>query len=201
MDTHKPKIYIIDDDDAMRSSLRWLIESENYAVHTFPSAEDFLNHQPLEKTGCIITDIRMSGLSGLELYKKLTEMNCALPVIMITGHGDVAMAVKALKDGVYDFIEKPFDDRVLLDRIEQAIQNSIRKTEQQSLKQDIGTHYTSMTKREKEVMDKIVSGLSNKDIAEILDISIKTVEIHRSRVMEKMQAGSLAALVRMSLYL
>lgn len=201
METQDAKVYIIDDDEAMRNSLCWLIESENYQVHAFSSAESFLEQQPYENIGCIITDIRMSGISGLELYKKLTEMNCNLPVIMITGHGDVAMAVKALKDGVYDFIEKPFNDRVLLDRIEQAIQNSLHQTEQLSLKQDIESRYASMTKREKEVMDKIVVGLSNKDIADVLDISIKTVEIHRSRVMEKMQASSLAGLVRMSLYL
>ena len=140
-------------------------------------------------------------MSGLELYKILKEKNCNLPVIMITGHGDVAMAVNALKDGIYDFIEKPFDNKVLLDRIKQALQQSLTSQEELASRKQFISRFETLTNREKEVMDKIVHGLSNKEMATELDISIKTIEVHRSRVMEKMNATSLASLVRMSINL
>ena len=192
-------VYIIDDDQAMRDSLLWLIESEDYQVKTFYNAASFLDNLPVESVGCIITDIRMPEMSGLELYKALNEKKCNLPVIMITGHGDVAMAVNALKDGVFDFIEKPFENRVLLDRIKEASQQCITNQEEKTSRKQIESLFETLTKREQEVMDKIVQGLSNKEMATELDISIKTIEVHRSRVMDKMNATSLASLVRMSI--
>jgi len=163
MDNQDFCIYIIDDDKGMRDSLTWLVKSVGYQACAFENAESFLNNIPDNKLGCIITDIRMPGLSGLALYKKLQKIQFQLPVIIITGHGDISIAVNALK------VEKPFSDEVILESIRLA------------------------------VMHKIVAGMSNKQIAAALNISIKTVEVHRSRVMDKMQAGSLAALVRMSL--
>ncbi|MDH5573467.1 MAG: response regulator FixJ [Gammaproteobacteria bacterium] len=199
MNKQEMTVHIIDDDPATRDSLQWLIEAEDYQVRTFSNALSFLDNLPDETVGCILTDIRMPEMSGLELYQALKEKSCSLPVIMITGHGDVAMAVNALKDGVYDFIEKPFDNRHLLERIEQALQQSLTTQEDLAARQEIEARFETLTKREQEVMDKIVQGLSNKEMALELDISIKTIEVHRSRVMEKMNAPSLASLVRMSI--
>jgi len=192
-------IYIIDDDKGMRDSLTWLVKSVNYETAAFENAEAFLDNIPSRKLGCVIADIRMPGISGLALYKKLEQMKFQLPVIIITGHGDITMAVSALKDGVFDFVEKPFDDEVILESIRMAVQFCQHQQEQRSIYEMLNTRFETLTSREKEVMEKIVLGMSNKQIAATLNISIKTVEVHRSRVMEKMQAASLAALVRMSL--
>ncbi|VAX14162.1 Tetrathionate reductase two-component response regulator [hydrothermal vent metagenome] len=199
MDKHDFCIYIIDDDKGMRDSLTWLVKSSNYDAVAFENAESFIENLPDNQLGCVIADIRMPGMSGLELYQKLVQMNFQMPVIIITGHGDISMAVKALKDGIFDFVEKPFDDRVILDSISMAIRYCKNQREQRSIQEMLHERFETLTSREKEVMDKIVLGLSNKQIAARLNISIKTVEVHRSRVMEKMQADSLAALVRMSL--
>ncbi len=192
-------IYIIDDDKGMRGSLTWLVKSVGYEASAFENAESFIDNIPDNKLGCIIADIRMPGISGLELYKKLQKMQFQLPVIIITGHGDISIAVKALKDGVFDFVEKPFDDEVILESIRQAVQYCEYQQEQHSIHNMLSERFDTLTSREKEVMEKIVLGMSNKQIAAALNISIKTVEVHRSRVMDKMQASSLAALVRMSL--
>ncbi len=199
MDKQRFCIYIIDDDKGMRDSLTWLVKSSGYDAASFASAESFINNISDNKLGCVIADIRMPGMSGLELYQQLSQMDFHMPVIIITGHGDISMAVKALKDGIFDFVEKPFDDKIILDSIRMAIQYCKHQQEQHSIHEMLRTRFESLTSREKEVMDKIVLGLSNKQIAATLNISIKTVEVHRSRVMEKMQANSLAALVRMSL--
>ncbi len=199
MDNQHFCIYIIDDDKGMRDSLTWLVRSSGYESAAFENAESFLNNIPEQALGCVIADIRMPGLSGLELYQKLSQMQFQLPMIIITGHGDISMAVKALKDGVFDFVEKPFDDKVILDSINMAVQYCEHHQEQRSIHEMLTARFETLTAREKEVMDKIVLGMSNKQIAAALNISIKTVEVHRSRVMEKMQASSLAALVRMSL--
>lgn len=199
MDKHDFCIYIIDDDEGMRNSLSWLLTSSGYDTIAFENAESFIENIPANDLGCIIADIRMPGMSGLELYQWLSEMNFHLPVIIITGHGDISIAVKALKDGIFDFVEKPFDDKIILDSIHMAIQCCKNQQAQRSLQQMLCDRFETLTSREKEVMDKIVLGLSNKQIAATLNISIKTVEVHRSRVMEKMQADSLAELVRMSL--
>ena len=192
-------IYIIDDDKGIRDSLTWLIKSVGYETDAFENAESFIANIPDRKLGCVIADIRMPGMSGLKLYKKLELMQFQLPVIIITGHGDISMAVNALKDGVFDFVEKPFDDEVILESIRLAVQVCEHEQEQRSIHEMLSARFKSLTSREKQVMEKIAQGLSNKQIAAALNISIKTVEVHRSRVMEKMQADSLAALVRMSL--
>ena len=194
-------IYIIDDDRGMRESLTWLVKSSGYQAFAFDSAEAFLARLPGDTLGCIIADIRMAGISGLELHDRLRQKQFPLPMIIITGHGDVAMAVKALKDGVFDFVEKPFDDTAILESIHSAVQHCEHRQEERSMQEMLRGRFETLTGREKEVMDKIVLGLSNKQIAAALGISIKTVEVHRARVMEKMQASSLAALVRMSLKL
>jgi len=199
MDNQDFCIYIIDDDKGMRDSLTWLVKSVGYQACAFENAESFLNNIPDNKLGCIITDIRMPGLSGLALYKKLQKIQFQLPVIIITGHGDISIAVNALKDGVFDFVEKPFSDEVILESIRLAVQYCEHQQEQHSIHNMLCARFASLTSREEEVMHKIVAGMSNKQIAAALNISIKTVEVHRSRVMDKMQAGSLAALVRMSL--
>ncbi|HEB55921.1 MAG TPA: response regulator transcription factor [Gammaproteobacteria bacterium] len=199
MDKQRFCIYIIDDDKGMRDSLTWLVKSSGYDAAAFENAESFIDKLSDNKLGCVIADIRMPGMSGLELYQKLLQMDFHMPVIIITGHGDISMAVKALKDGIFDFVEKPFDDRIILDSIRMAIQYCKHQQEQHSIHEMLRERFEMLTSREKEVMDKIVLGLSNKQIAATLNISIKTVEVHRSRVMEKMQASSLAALVRMSL--
>ncbi|VAX09087.1 Tetrathionate reductase two-component response regulator [hydrothermal vent metagenome] len=201
MDNQDFCIYIIDDDKGMRDSLAWLVKSDGYNAATFENAECFLDNLPGKELGCVIADIRMPGISGLELYQKLTQMEFQIPVIIITGHGDISMAVKALKDGVFDFVEKPFDDKIILDSIRMAVKFCEHHQEQHSIYEMLNDRFETLTSREKEVMDKIVLGMSNKQIAAALSISIKTVEVHRSRVMEKMQASSLAALVRMSLKL
>jgi len=199
MDNQHFCIYIIDDDKGMRDSLTWLVKSADYDAARFETAESFLENIPDHRLGCVIADIRMPGMSGLDLYQKLSQMDFPMPVIIITGHGDISMAVKALKDGVFDFVEKPFDDKVILDSIRMAVQYCEHQQEQRSIHEMLSTRFETLTSREKEVMDKIVLGMSNKQIAAALNISIKTVEVHRSRVMEKMQASSLAALVRMSI--
>ncbi|HEB87105.1 MAG TPA: response regulator transcription factor [Gammaproteobacteria bacterium] len=199
MDKQHFCIYIIDDDKGMRDSLAWLVKSSGYDAASFENAESFIENITEHKLGCVIADIRMPGMSGLALYQKLSQMNFHMPVIIITGHGDISMAVKALKDGIFDFVEKPFDDKTILDSIHMAIQYCKHQQEQHSIHEMLRDRFETLTSREKEVMDKIVLGLSNKQIAAALNISIKTVEVHRSRVMEKMQADSLAALVRMSL--
>ncbi|NOZ36998.1 MAG: response regulator transcription factor [Gammaproteobacteria bacterium] len=199
MDKQHFCIYIIDDDKGMRDSLTWLVKSSGYDAVAFENAESFIENLPDNKLGCVIADIRMPGMSGLKLYQKLSEMDFQMPVIIITGHGDISIAVKALKDGIFDFVEKPFDDKVILDSISMAIHYCKNQQEQHSIQEMLRERFKTLTSREKEVMDKIVLGLSNKQIAASLNISIKTVEVHRSRVMDKMEADSLAALVRMSL--
>jgi len=199
MDKQPFCIYIIDDDRGMRDSLTWLVKSSGYDAIAFENAESLIENLPDNKLGCVIADIRMPGMSGLKLYQKLSQMDFRMPVIIITGHGDISIAVKALKDGIFDFVEKPFDDKVILDSISMAILYCKNQQEQHSIQEMLRERFNTLTSREKEVMDKIVLGLSNKQIAASLNISIKTVEVHRSRVMDKMQAASLAALVRMSL--
>lgn len=192
-------VYVIDDDDAFRDSLVWLLESSQYAVHPFGSAEAFLDVASPHMSGCVIADVRMSGITGLELYRRLQAAGIDLPTIIVTGHGDVPMAVMAFRDGVVDFIEKPLDDQYVLERIEFCL-NKARETAQlRKQAGDFSRRYESLTQREKEVLEYIVTGKLNKQIADLMDISIKTVEVHRSRVMEKMQVMNVAELVSQNL--
>lgn len=192
-----PTVYIVDDDEAVRESLGLLLESVDQISSSFPSATHFLDAYHDDMAGCMVLDIRMPGMNGMELQKKLSDMNSILPIIFVTGHGDVPMAVEAIQQGAIDFIQKPYREQDLLDKINKALnldnqQRAVLK-EQLSINERIAT----LTPREKQVMDMMIEGNANKVIAIDLGISQRTVEIHRSRVMEKMNTHSLAHLVRM----
>jgi FixJ family two-component response regulator len=190
------RVYIVDDDEAMRDSLAWLLESQGLAVSSYAAAEDFLAACGEDMAGCIVLDVRMPGMSGLELYEKLNARRCSLPVIFITGHGDVPMAVSALKKGAVDFIEKPFNDKELLRVIGECLERE-RTTRAQRLREgEAGRRLASLTEREREVMDLVLAGKLNKQIADVLNISIKTVEVHRARIMDKMAVRTVAELVQ-----
>jgi len=189
-------VFVVDDDDAVRESLSWLISSIGLKVETYPSAQDFLDSFIPEKHGCLIVDVRMPGMNGLELQRKLADKATCLPVIVITGHGDVQMAVRAMKDGAFDFVEKPFNDNTIIEHVEKAVRECKNRRSKESLKQEIQSLIALLTPRENEIMDMIVNGETNKSIARNLSISDKTVEAHRAKVMEKMQSSSLAELMR-----
>jgi FixJ family two-component response regulator len=193
----KSTVFIVDDDQAIRHAMELLMRSVGLDYEIFHSADDFLTGFSDDKPGCLVLDIRMPGLGGLELQDKLIEMGSSLPIIFITGHGDVPMAVDAMQKGAVDFIQKPFRDQDLLDRIGEALQtDQDRRTKRQKYAEVHG-RISKLTKREREVLDLVVTGKPNKVIAYELGVSQRTVEIHRARVMEKMQARSLADLVRM----
>ena len=197
--SNKGVVFIVDDDEAMRNSLRWLIESVGRTVETYESARAFLEIHYPGRSGCLLLDVRMPGMSGLELQSQLESHDIRLPVIILTGHGDVGMAVKAMKAGALDFIEKPFDDELLLAAIEKALTEDAEKREERASRAEILARMSQLTKRESQVMEMVTNGKSNKEIAAELNVSAKTVEAHRAHVMEKMQAGSLAELVRMAM--
>ncbi|MCU7893407.1 MAG: response regulator transcription factor [Candidatus Thiodiazotropha sp. (ex Ustalcina ferruginea)] len=183
----------------MRNSLKWLIESVSMQVETFESADAFINSYYPGRSGCLLLDVRMPGMSGLELQEYLRANQIAIPVIIITGHGDVPMAVRAMKSGAIDFIEKPFNDELLLESIRHALALDVRQRDMQSQRAEIATRLARLTPREHEVMVMVTNGKANKEIATSLGVSAKTVEAHRARVMEKMEADSLAELVRMAI--
>ncbi|MFV1984514.1 MAG: response regulator transcription factor [Thiohalomonadales bacterium] len=191
----KATVYIVDDDQAVRDSLSWLIESININVEVYSSAQEFLDKYTPDNPGCLIADVRMPGISGLELQKILNEKKFTIPIILITGHGDVPMAVRALKNGAVDFIEKPFNDQVLLERVNQCLEkDQNERIENKDLQSKISLLAT-LSPREREVLDQVVIGKQNKIIAADLGISNKTVEAHRANVMDKMRVSSLADLV------
>jgi len=192
-------VYIVDDDDAVRDSLCFLLKSVGITGNGFSSGNEFLEAYDPGWQGCILLDIRMPGISGMEVQRQLAERSCPLPIIFITGHGDIPMAVEAMHLGAYDFIQKPFHDQELLDRIQQALTTYRESQDELTLRKDVQEHYEKLTPREKEVMEAVVRGHANKVIAMDLELSQRTVEIHRARVMEKMQARSLASLVKYSL--
>ncbi len=194
-------IFVVDDDAAMRHSLAWLMESAGLPVQTFASAEDFLAQvDPWQvRMGCLLLDVRMPGMSGLELQAHLARDEVGLPIILITGHGDVPMAVEAMRAGAFDFIEKPFNDEDLLRSIQQALDLQARDRVQRIQRAEIQARLATLTPREHEVMEQVVAGRANKEIASALGVSVKTVEAHRAKVMDKMNAHSLAELVRMYL--
>lgn len=190
-------VFVVDDDQAMRSSLQWLIESMGMRVETYDSAQAFLDAYYPGRAGCLLLDVRMPGMSGLELQAYLAKREHRIPVIIITGHGDVVMAVKAMKNGAVDFIEKPFDDEALVVSIRNALQHDEKQRALRAQRADIAARMAELTPREHEVMTMVTDGRSNKEIATSLGVSAKTVEVHRARVMDKMRADSLAELVRM----
>jgi FixJ family two-component response regulator len=191
-------VFVVDDDTSIRTALGRLIKSLGFKVETFDSAQAFLKHGPHDGPACLILDVRMPGMSGIELQEQLTRAGLRLPIIFITGHGNIPMSVKAMKAGAVDFIEKPFDDQKLVDAINIAIKkNKQFRTEQAEIKQ-LQRRVDSLTPREYEVFSLVVSGMLNKQIAFDLGMSEKTVKVHRARVMDKMKAKSLADLVRMA---
>ena len=197
--TNSQVVHVIDDDVAVRQSLAFLLITAGLAVRLHESAVAFLDALASAQDGCIVTDIRMPGMDGLELQRRLRMQNVGLPVIVITGHGDVAMAVEAMKAGAVDFIEKPFDDETLLASIRSALAGHTRDGERASRIADVRSRLKLLSEREREVLDGLVAGKPNKIIAYDLGISARTVEVYRANVMSKMQAGSLSELVRMVL--
>jgi FixJ family two-component response regulator len=195
--TSEPTVFVVDDDKAVRESLCWLIESVGLSVEAYGSAQAFLEAYDPDRPGCLVADVRLPGMSGLELQAKLAEQSGSLPVIIITGHADVPSAVRAMKIGAVDFIEKPFSDQMLLERIRHAVEMDAgsRRTRHERL--DLVERLQRLTPREKQVMDLVVAGKANKQIAQDLGLSPKTVEVHRANVMLKMRAKNVAHLVRL----
>lgn len=197
--SNEPTVFVVDDDQAMRNSLKWLIESVGLKVRTYGSADEFLGSHYPGRAGCLLLDVRMPGMSGLELQHHLAQEAIRMPVIIITGHGDVGMAVRAMKVGAVDFIEKPFNDEALLGSIRNALAADEKQRALRAQRADIAARLAELTPREHEVMEMVTEGRSNKEIAAALGVTAKTVEAHRARVMDKMRAESLAELVRMAL--
>jgi RNA polymerase sigma factor (sigma-70 family) len=199
MMTEGVTVFIVDDDPAMRESMSFLVRSVGVAVETYPSAQNFLDDYDPARAGCLVLDVRMPGMSGLELQELLVERNVRLPVIMITGYGDVPMAVRALQGGATAFLEKPFTDQELLEQINLAIESDRQRRAEAAELARISELIARLTPRERQVMDLVYEGKANKAIGAELGINHKTVEVHRSRVMAKLQVSSLAALLRMIL--
>ena len=189
--------HIIDDDEAIRDALQWLFKTRGGACHTWESGEAFLDAWQPEWRGCIVLDIRMNGMSGLECFDTLLARGCALPVIFITGHGDVPMAVSALKKGAFHFIEKPFNDHDLVDLVEKALALDAEHQRAAASRETVEARLATLTQREREVMEQILEGKYNKVIADQLSISMRTVEAHRSRIFEKMGVRSAVELAQM----
>jgi len=192
-------VFIVDDDEAVRDSLSWLMQSVGLSTETFASADAFLQGYDGDHPGCLILDIRMPGMSGLELQSVLKEQGFRLPLLIISGHADVPMAVRALKAGAFDFIEKPFNDQLLLDIVQRAIEHDRQQRASHAELDEWRARLESLTPREREVLDLVVGGAANKVISSELGVSLKTVEAHRARVMDKLKADSLSQLVRMTL--
>ena len=195
----KSTVYIVDDDQAIRHAMELLMRSVGLEYEIFHSADDFLSNHTNDRAGCLVLDIRMPGLGGLELQEKLNQSGSTLPIIFITGHGDVPMAVEAMQKGAVDFIQKPFRDQELLDRIGEALKTDQERRSAREEKAEVLGRIGKLTNRERQVLDLVVTGKPNKVIAYELGVSQRTVEIHRARVMDKMKAKSLADLVRMHL--
>lgn len=199
--TNEPTVFIVDDDDAVRRFLTGLIRSIDLKVEAYASAKDFLDAYEPGRPGCLLLDVRMPGMSGLELQRELSERSIALQVVILTGHGNVPVAVQAMKAGAVDFIEKPFNNELLLDRIQMAVAQSLRSDSEREKHDETLRRLDTLTPRERQVFDLVVNGETNKSIAHRLTISEKTVEIHRANVMRKMRARSLASLVHMAVSL
>ncbi|PQA84422.1 DNA-binding response regulator [Limnohabitans sp. TS-CS-82] len=195
----KGTVYVVDDDEAVRDSLQWLLEGKDYRVRCFDSAESFLSRYDAREVACLIVDIRMGGMTGLALQDKLVERKSPLPIVFITGHGDVPMAVDTMKKGAMDFIQKPFDEAALVSLVERMLAqaNESFAESQQAASRD--ALMAKLTGREAQVLERIVAGRLNKQIADDLGISIKTVEAHRANIMEKLNANTVADLLKTAL--
>lgn len=190
-------VHLIDDDEGVREALTILLAESGFAVRTHKSGTEFLDALSSANSGCIVSDIRMPGIDGLELQQRLKAAKNCLPLIFITGHGDIQMAVQAIREGAMDFIEKPFEDNVLIQSIRRALKNAGGQAAPQEPTREIAARLESLTPREREVLERLVIGKLNKITAHELDMSIRTVEVHRARIMQKMQARSLSELVRL----
>lgn len=191
-------VFVVDDDPAVRDAVRQVVLSVGLAVETYSTSQEFLDKYDPARPGCLVLDVRMPGRSGLDLQRELSQRGIALPVIIITGYADVYLAVRALKAGALDFIEKPFSSQVLLERIEEAIEKDRQARKENATRAEFAVRLDSLTPRERQVMDLVVDGQPNKAIAAELGLSLKTVEGHRAHVMEKMKVSSLAELVRLA---
>ena len=199
MKIHPPSVYIVDDDEAVRHSVRFLIRSVGLPAQVYASAQEFLAAYDRRDPGCLLLDVRMPGMSGLDLQQELNRRGATIPVVFITGHGDVPMAVEAMQQGAFDFLQKPFRDQDLLDRVQRALARDAESRARLAARAEIRARLATLTPRETEVMQLITRGKANKVVGAELGVSQRTVEIHRAHVMEKMRANSLAELVRMVL--
>ena len=196
---NKGTVYVVDDDEAVRDSLQWLLEGNDYRVRCFDSAESFLTRFDPREVACLIVDVRMPGMNGLELQDELLSRGCTMPLVFITGHGDVPMAVDTMKKGAIDFIEKPFNEVVLRDLVDRMLQKARLTADQQQAEASRGALLGRLTARESQVLERIVAGRLNKQIADDLNISIKTVEAHRANIMEKLSVSTVADLLKIAL--
>lgn len=196
---HRGKVFVIDDDEAMRDSLEFLLGAADFDVTLFESAQHFVDALPGIASGCVVSDIRMPGIDGIELLKRLKAERRTIPVLIMTGHGDVPLAVEAMKLGAVDFLEKPFEDDRLIGMIDIALKQAESGARSEAAALDIAARAESLSPRERQVMEGLVAGLSNKQIARDYDISPRTIEVYRANVMTKMQAGSLSELVRLAI--
>jgi len=195
----EPTVFVVDDDEAVRKALSLLIKSAGISVESYASAGEFLDGYDPKRPGCLVLDIRMPGMNGLELQEKLVSKQIKIPVIIITGHGDVPTAVRAIKKGVVDFVEKPFDDHIILDRIRMAIEQDNETRRDMAQRAEVESRLALLTPREREVMNLLVAGKASKEIAFEFGLSRKTVDIHRSHIMMKLGLDSLADLVRIGM--
>ena len=191
-----PAVFVVDDDKSVRDSIRWLLESIGLRVETFDSAESFFAQFSPDRPGCLVLDVRMPGMSGPELMDKLGAPNPPLPIIFLSAHGDVPLAVRAMKGGAVDFLQKPYNNQTFLERVRQALEQDAQTRTRRLQRDGVSMRLAALTDRERQVLKGVVAGRSNKEIARELDISYKTVEVHRGRLMQKMEAHSVAELLQ-----